>query len=454
MGLEPVDFPSPSPEHGPPDELRQVLAKTMGVPLFQEQAMRLAMVAARFSDVEANQLRRAMATFRHVGTIQNFEAMMVERMVARGYDRTFAQRCFEQIKGFGSYGFPESHAASFAKLVYVSSWIKRHHPAIFACALLNSQPMGFYAPAQIVRDAQEHGVEIRPVDVNHSRYDNSLERDVGGALALRIGFRQVAGLGEADGLRLVEARGAGFSDVEALAARARLPARALRLLAGADAFRSMGLDRRAALWAVRRLPDDAPLPLFSAADARELGEEPAVDLPAMPLGAHVAADYQSLRLSLKAHPLQILRPVLARERIATCAETTARTDGAFCRTAGVVLVRQRPGAGNAIFLTLEDETGVTNVIMWARVFERFRREVMGARLLLVEGRVQKSPEGVVHLLAERVFDRSSELRRLSEDADLTVELSRADEFTHPQHPRGPSSHPRNVRILPKSRDFH
>ncbi|HEY0290963.1 MAG TPA: error-prone DNA polymerase [Hansschlegelia sp.] len=453
-GHEAVNYPSPSPEHGPSDELEQVLAKTLGVPLFQEQAMRLAMVAARFSDVEANQLRRAMATFRNVGTIQNFEALMVERMAARGYDRAFAQRCFDQIKGFGSYGFPESHAASFAKLVYVSSWIKRHHPAIFACALLNSQPMGFYAPAQIVRDAQEHGVEVRPVDVNHSLYDNALERDAEGALALRIGFRQVDGLGEADALRLVEVRGGGFDVIEELAARTRLSGRRLRRLAEADAFRSMNLDRRAALWAIRRLPDNAPLPLFAAADACELGSEPDVELPEMPLGAHVVADYQTLRMSLKAHPLQILRPVFRRERIATCAETAARPDKAFCRTAGVVLVRQRPGAGNAIFITLEDETGITNVVLWARTFERFRRDVMGARLLLVEGRVQKSPEGVTHLMAERVFDRSSELRRLSEDTDLTIELTRADEFTHPQHPRGSSNHPRNVRILPKSRDFH
>ena len=453
-GREETSYPSPDPGHGAADELYRVLHKTLGVPLFQEQAMRLAMVAARFSDVEANQLRRAMATFRSVGTIGRFETLMIERMVERGYERAFAQRCFEQIKGFGSYGFPESHAASFAKLVYVSSWIKCHHPAVFACALLNAQPMGFYAPAQIVRDAQEHGVEIRAVDVNHSLYDNSLERSPHDALALRLGFRQVEGLGEDDGHRLVHKRGDGFGSVEELAARVRLPARALRRLAQADAFRSMGLDRRDALWAVRRLPDDTPLPLFAAADARELGPEPEVRLPTMPLGAHVAADYQSVRLSLKAHPMQILRPVFSGERIATCAETAARPDKAFCRTAGVVLVRQRPGAGNAIFITLEDETGVTNVVLWARTFERFRREVMGARLLLVEGRVQKSPEGVTHLMAERVFDRSNELRRLSEDTDLTPELTRADEFAHPQQSRGTSGHPRNARILPKSRDFH
>ncbi|HYI91591.1 MAG TPA: error-prone DNA polymerase, partial [Beijerinckiaceae bacterium] len=452
--LEDVTYPSPAPEHGPADELYQVLNKTLGVPLFQEQAMRMAMVAAKFTDPEANQLRKAMATFRHVGTIGHFEEMMVERMVRRGYERAFAQRFFEQIKGFGSYGFPESHAASFAKLVYISSWIKCHHPAVFACALLNSQPMGFYAPAQIVRDAQEHAVEVRPVDINHSLHDCALEERDDGALALRLGFRQVDGLGEEAGTALTERRGLGYSSVEELARRTRLPLRILRRLADADAMRSLGLDRRDALWAVRRLPNDAPLPLFAAADACELGDEPPADLAPMRLGEHVAADYQTVRLSLKAHPMGILRPIFAAERIATCAGTSAMPNGAAARTAGIVLVRQRPGNGNAIFITLEDETGITNVVLWARLFERFRREVMAARVLLVEGEVQKSPEGVVHLMAHRVFDRTEVLKQLSDTHDVTLELSRADEFNHPQHPRGPSSHPRNVRILPRSRDFH
>ncbi|TVR08051.1 MAG: error-prone DNA polymerase, partial [Salinarimonadaceae bacterium] len=453
-GIEPVSFPAPAREHGPADELRLVLGKTLGVPLFQEQAMRLAMVAAKFTDVEANQLRKAMATFRNVGTIGRFEAMMVGRMSARGYDRDFAQRCFEQIKGFGSYGFPESHAASFAKLVYVSSWIKCHHPAVFACALLNSQPMGFYAPAQIVRDAREHGVPVRPVDVNRSLHDCTLERRGDGALALRLGFRLVDGIGAEAAAALIRGRGAGYSDIEDLARRANLPARTLRRLADADAMRSMGLGRREALWAVRRVPDDDPLPLFAAADARELGEEPEVDLPQMSLGEHVAADHQTTRLSLKAHPMQILRPVFRAERVSSCAEVGEKPDAAFVRAAGIVLVRQRPGKGAAIFVTLEDETGIVNVVMWARVFERFRREVMAGRLLLVEGRVQKSPEGVVHLMTTRVHDRTGELGRLSEDHRPAIQLSRADEFAHPQHPRGPSSHPRNVRMLPKSRDFH
>jgi error-prone DNA polymerase len=451
-GQEPVSFPSPAPAHGPADELHRVLGKTMGVPLFQEQAMSLAMVAAKFTDIEANQLRRAMATFRNVGTIHLFEAKMVERMVARGYDRDFAQNCFEQIKGFGSYGFPESHAASFARLVYVSSWLKCHHPAIFAAALLNSQPMGFYAPAQIVRDARDHGVEIRAVDINHSLWDNTLERDARGALALRLGFRQVDGLQEAEAHRLVAKRNTGYATIEDLARRVRLQARSLRLLADADAFGSIGLDRRAALWAIRRVPDDAPLPLFAAADAPELAPEPAITLPAMALGEQVAADYQTLRLSLKAHPMAILRPVLDRERILSCRAANDVADGRFVRNAGLVLVRQRPGKGNAIFVTIEDETGITNLVLWARLFEQYRREVMAARLMLVEGRIQRSPEGVVHLMASRIIDRSSLLDQLSTLHRTDIEVARADEFLRPQVPRG--RHPRDVRVIPKSRDFH
>lgn len=453
--IEQVDYPSPAPPHDP-DELRQVLKRTLGVPLFQEQAMQLAMTAAKFTDPEANGLRKAMATFRNVGTIGHFEGLMVERMVARGYERDFAQRCFEQIKGFGSYGFPESHAASFAKLVYVSSWLKCHHPAIFAAALLNSQPMGFYAPAQIVREALENGgVEPRPIDVNSSAWDNLLEAGGPGwksPWALRLGLRQLDGFREEWAERLVEARTEPYRDVEELARRARLPARAMRLLADADAFRSIGLDRREALWAVRRLPDDEALPLFEAAQARELGAEQVAALPAMPLAEHVVADYQTARLSLKGHPMGLLRARFARERIASCEQMSAMRDGAWASVAGVVLVRQRPGKGNAIFITLEDETGIANVVLWARDFERFRREVMAARLLLVEGRVQKSPEGVVHLMAKRVVDRSADLLGLSDTHRAEIVLTRADEFKHPQAPR--ARHPRNVRILPKSRDFH
>ena len=455
-GEEPVIYSSPAPEHGPPDELERVLHKTLGVPLFQEQAMKVAMVAARFNDAEANGLRKAMGTFRGDGTLHTYEDKMVGRMIGRGYDPDFARRCFEQIKGFGSYGFPESHAASFAQLVYVSSWIKRHHPAAFACALLNSQPMGFYAPAQIVREAQEiGGDEVRPIDVSYSNWDNSQEGPADTPV-LRLGLRQIEGFKEDRAKTLSAARADGrFADPGTLARRAHLPGAAMRKLADADALRSLGLDRREALWAVRRLPDDDPLPLFAAAHARELGDEPDARLPAMPLGEHVAADYQTMRLSLKAHPMQLLRPLLADERVLTCAATEAKRGGSLIQVAGVVLVRQRPGKGNAIFVTLEDETGITNVVLWARMFEQFRREVMSARLMLVEGVVEKSPEGVVHIVARRVFDRSAELSRLSEDHDTEVQLARADVVAHPQIPRlPPHHHPRDVRILPGSRDFH
>ncbi len=483
-GQETVRFPSPHPDHGEPDELHKVLSKTMGVPLFQEQAMSLAMVAAKFTDIEANQLRKAMATFRHNGTIHMFEAKMVERMVARGYEREFAERCFEQIKGFGSYGFPESHAASFAKLVYISSWIKCHYPAVFAAALLNSQPMGFYAPAQIVRDAREHGVPVLGCDVNFSAWDNTLERDEQGRLCLRIGFRQVDGLrredvdilssppsAEGTSLPIASRRDPSpqrgekerpfsslllwrscreateevpFTSIEQMA-RSGVPVRALRTLADADCFRSMGIDRRRALWEIRRLPDDAPLPLFAAADARELAEEPDAKLPEMRLGEHVATDYQTLRLSLKAHPMQVLRPVFMREGILRCADLALRKDASWARVAGVVLVRQRPGKGNAVFITLEDESGVANVLLWARELETYRRAVMGARLMQVEGRIQKSREGVIHLMAQKVIDRSRELARLFDDADAVHDAG---------IPPARHDHPRDVRTLPRSRDFH
>ncbi|MDH7797749.1 MULTISPECIES: error-prone DNA polymerase [unclassified Beijerinckia] len=449
-GEEAVVFPAPKSPHDP-NELIGVLGRTLGVPLFQEQAMDLAMVAAEFTPDEANGLRKAMATFRHNGTIQNFEKLMVGRMIMRGYDPDFAQRCFNQIKGFGEYGFPESHAASFAKLVYVSSFIKCRFPAAFACALLNSQPMGFYAPAQIISDAQKNKVEVREVDVNHSAWDNTLEGE--GTPALRIGFRQISGMCEEQAKRITDNRSKPFTSVEEFAARTALPNSVLRCLADADAFRSMHLDRRAALWAVRRLPDDAPLPLFLAADARELGHDAQAHLPQMRLGEHIAADYQTIHLSLKGHPMQILREVFARERAIRCGDLVNCKDGAWVRVAGVVLVRQRPGKGNAIFITLEDETGVANLVLWARTFERFRKETMGARLLLAEGRVQKSPEGVIHLMTERLIDRTVDLNRLSEDHETKPVLSPADEFVHPQPLRRPH-HPRNVRIIPKSRDFH
>jgi len=461
-GIEPVVFPSPGPPHDP-DELKQVLGQTYGVPLFQEQAMKLAIVAAGFTPSEANQLRRAMATFRNVGTIHQFRDKMVEGMVARGYEAEFAARCYKQIEGFGSYGFPESHALSFARLVYVSAWIKCHYPAVFACALLNAQPMGFYAPAQLVRDAREHGVIVLPADVTRSAWDNLLERDDTGTLAIRLGFRQITGFREDWAERIVTAREtAAIAGIEDLARRAALPHAALRLLADSDAFAATGIDRRAALWEVRRMPDDA-LPLFAAAAARELGREADMQLPAMADAEQVVIDYQLTRLSLRDHPLAFLRAALASEGISSCADTIAARAAARVRTAGLVLVRQRPGKGNAIFVTLEDETGITNVVIWARLFERYRRPVMAARLMLVEGVVQRSPEGVVHLMTDRIIDRTELLDALlaAPAETLPVPHARGDEVRHPQVPRGADTatpmhgrHPRNVRILPRSRDFH
>ena len=459
-GEEKVEYPSPGADFGPPDELRLLLKDTYGVPLFQEQAMKLAIVAAGFTSSQANQLRRAMATFRNVGTIHHFREKMINGMTRRGYTEEFAARCFKQIEGFGSYGFPESHALSFARLVYVSAWIKCHQPAVFACALLNSQPMGFYAPAQLVRDAREHGVTVHDVDVNMSDWDNGLEpllrsrRDdlgegTGRALALRLGFRQVDGFRESWAEQLAAARAEGglFTSIEDLARRAGLPARALRLLADADACRSLGQDRRTALWEARRTPSDE-LPLFAAArvrggDARELGVEPDAALPAMPLAEQVATDYAVTRLSLKGHPMQFLRPVFVAEGVLSCAQASAAKNGARVKVAGVVLVRQRPGKGNAVFITIEDETGIANILLWARLFEMQRRPVMASSLMLVEGEIQRSKEGVVHLMATRVHDRSAEMQRLQQPE---TRASRP-------HPRT-ASHPRNVRILPGSRDFH
>lgn len=415
--------------------------------------MKLAIVAAGFSPTEANELRKAMATFRNVGTIHKLEQKMVGGMVRRGYKPAFASRCFKQIQGFGKYGFPESHAQAFAHLAYVSSWLKCHHPAVFTCALLNSQPMGFYAPAQLVRDAREHGVEVREIDINASNWDNHLERTSDGSLALRLGLRQIGGFQEEWAKTLMTARATKhFDSIEALARHTILPSRALRLLADADACRSIGLDRRQALWDVRRMPD-GELPLFAAAQAAELSAEPDSALPAMPLSEHVATDYQMTRLSLKAHPMAFLRDLFRSEGVSSCAETSIGRNGEAVKTAGIVLCRQRPGEGNAVFITIEDETGITNALLWTRLMRTQRMAVMASRLMVIEGVIQRSREGVVHLMATRIHDRTGELQNLTNDGLLQTELSYSDEIAHPGMPRG-HGHPRNVRILPQSRDFH
>ncbi|WP_407159757.1 error-prone DNA polymerase [Bradyrhizobium sp. STM 3557] len=533
--LEKVSYPSPSPDHGPKDELYRVLHKTLGVPLFQEQAMRIAIEAAQFTSEEANGLRRSMATFRNLGTIGTYEDKMVGNMIARGYDPAFAKSCFEQIKGFGSYGFPESHAAAFAQLVYISSWLKHFHPDAFCCGLLNSQPMGFYAPAQIVADARKNGVAVREIDVSYSFAQNTLEERDGQYCAVRLGFRQIDGFSWTDPdeerikkaspsfrgdepvdlpsfrgvaiatnsdaqLRIRESQGFGFAlraprndeintphndnrekddwadrivkarkrrpftSLEDFARDTALPKRALLLLADADAFRSLGLDRRAALWAVRRLPDDVALPLFEAAVAREQPDENARPLPQMPLSEQVVADYQTIRLSLKGHPMEFLRARFARENVLACRDINDANDRRFVRCAGVILVRQRPGsASGVVFMTIEDETGIANIVVWPKVMEQFRKEVMGARLVLIEGRIQSSPEKVVHLVAERLIDRSSDLALLSDDrlgppavphGPMPAEPLQDDLRQHSDSPAQRIRHPRNVRILPASRDFH
>ena len=451
QGLEPVVYPS--------EDLRQVLGRTLGVPLFQEQAMKLAIVAAGFTPAEADRLRRAMATFKKVGIIHEFRGKLIDGMVTRGYDRGFAERCYQQIEGFGTYGFPESHAASFAHLVYVSSWLKCHYPAAFAAALLNSQPMGFYAPAQIVGDARTHGVDVRPVDVNHSAWDCTLEPAAGGKIALRLGLRLVDGLGEAMAERLMAARGGGYQSVHALHRRAGLTVPAIEKLAAADAFRSLGLDRRVARWQVRAIDDAPPLPLFSGLDDAA-GNGSADDLPVVlpPLtpSEQVLDDYRALRLSLKAHPMSFLRQRLAAERVASAADARAARDGAPLAVAGVVLVRQRPGSGKGVvFITLEDESGVVNLVVWPAVLQRFRGVVMTARLLLAHGRIQRSPEGIVHLVVEWLADRTADLDLLGA-RPAKLPLAHADEVARPgpgSATQAPRCHPRDVRVIPKSRDF-
>ncbi|MDJ0950137.1 MAG: error-prone DNA polymerase [Alphaproteobacteria bacterium] len=448
-GQEPVEFPS--------EELRQVLEKTCGVPLFQEQAMRIAIVAAGFTPTEADGLRRAMATFRKTGTIHNFHDKMIDGMVARGYDRAFAERCFKQIEGFGEYGFPESHAASFALLVYVSSWLKCHYPAVFACALLNSQPMGFYAPAQIVRDAREHGVEVRPADVNLSDWDCTLEPDATGGMALRLGLRQIKGLGEQDGERLAAARGNGYLDPRAVWRRAGLKPAVLEKLAAADAFASMGLERREALWAVKGL-GPAPMALFAAMGEDREADEAAVRLPPMAESEQVIEDYAALRLTLRRHPLAFLRASLAAKGIVPCAALAELPVDRRVSVAGLVLVRQRPGsAKGVIFMTVEDETSIANIIVWPPVFERYRRIVLGGRLLAVTGKLQRE-SGVIHVVADRLTDLSHRLAELGRAHGLEPTHARADEVKRPGPDPydGPGIPPRGgpARRLPRSRDFH
>ena len=501
-GEEEVEFPS--------KELEDVLGKTLGVPLFQEQAMRIAIVAAGFTPSEADRLRRSMAAFRRSGTIYEMGEKLVSGMIANGYERDFAERCFKQLEGFGEYGFPESHAASFALIVYVSCWLKLYYPDAFLAAILNAQPMGFYAPAQLVRDAREHGVEVRPPDVNHADWDCTLENvsarppstasrspspkgeesptelpkrlhdsspkggsgpaaggveggaptGKGGLKAVRLGLRQIKGMKDAAAARIVEARETGgpFESIADLARRARLDRGVMDKLAAADALASIQPDRRKAGWGALAERSRA-LPLFQHAD--DYGVESAIQLPRLGAGEEVAQDYASLRLSLRAHPLSFFRQELDERRFVRCGDLENIRDGRWVSLAGLVLIRQRPGsASGVIFATLEDETGIANIIVWPKTFERFRPVVMGAKLMAVTGKVQKEGQ-VIHIVSSQLADESWRLAALSGGADFEEALARADEVKRAQDdPRAVAAYRKLMKgeridgILPRSRDFH
>ena len=451
-GQEEVRYPLP--------ELEPVLVRTRGVPIFQEQAMRIAIIGAGFTPEEADGLRRAMATFRRVGTLPQYRRRFLERLVARGCTPEFAEQCWRQIEGFGEYGFPESHAASFAILVYASAWLKCHYPDVFACALLNSQPMGFYAPAQIVRDARAHGVEVRPVDVNASEWDSTLEPAADGdGYALRLGLRLVKGLGEEPARRLVAARANGYREADDIPRRAGLGERAMAALAAAAAFGSLELGRREGWWAVERIKEP-PLPLFAAAGEPDRRPEPPVALPPAPPGEEIAADYRSVGLSLRGHPVALLREAVG-AGVTWSGSLGEVRPGRRVAVTGVVLARQRPRtAKGVVFLTLEDMEGVVNVVVWDRVFQRFRFEVQDARLMRVEGRVESS-ESVVHVIAERIVDLSEWLEHLANGSvggQGAAVLPGEPGIALPASGSSPASgrrHPRNeARRLFPSRDFH
>jgi error-prone DNA polymerase len=466
----------------PSEELEEVLVRTLGVPLFQEQAMQIAIVAAGFTPSEADKLRRAMATFKRVGTIGSLKDKFINGMIAKKYDRSFAEASFAQIEGFGEYGFPESHAASFAILVYASSWLKCYYPDVFATALLNAQPMGFYAPAQIVRDAIEHGVEVRPIDVNASDWDNTLEPgpeaamrlhsrheemrgDVRSTHAMRLGFRQAQGLKEDEMRLLVTNRGRGYDSVRDVWLRSGLSPSTIVRLADLDGFRSLGLDRREALWAARalnRVGGQEDLPLFVREE--DPTKEPDYDLPSMLLGEHIVEDYRTIGLSLKAHPTALLRDELAARGAIRAEQLRGIPNGQRVRVCGLVLVRQRPGtASGVIFATLEDESWISNIVVWPKIFEQFRPEILGGRLIAVDGPVQ-SESGVIHVIAERVHDWTPLLAQLSNHGPEIDPTGPTDEPKRGGEGDARQRHPRNVRInldvspaanvMPKGRNFH
>lgn len=465
------------------EKLWAVLSRTLGVPLFQEQAMQMAIVGAGFSEGKADQLRRAMAAWKRGGQLAKFADEFIAGMIANGFKEDFAKRCFSQIQGFGEYGFPESHAASFALLVYASCWFKCHFPDVFACALLNSQPMGFYSPSQIVRDAIEHGVEVRVADVNLSGQIHLLEEgtpardrivkrhrdmseDIWSNHAIRLGLKQVVGLKSDHANLIVARRGDGYASIRDLWVRTGVPVATLEKLAEADAFGSMGINRREALWIVRGLNGVAgaeQLPLFAEAKRVSKADDMANDLPAMAPGESVVHDYRTLSLSLKGHPVGFLRPELERRGTIKCADLVELPNGRIVEAAGLVLVRQQPGtASGVIFMTLEDETGVANIIVWNKTFAKFRKQVLGSRLLAVRGQLQR--EGLVtHIVSRDFTDFTPHLLELAQGHDFgDAMLLRSDEGrTGPLPGRDEGERRRREMLdrqaraaLPGGRNFH
>lgn len=447
-GEEPVTYPS--------KELENILGRTLGVPLFQEQAMQIAIVAAGFTGAEADELRRSMATFKvKIGVVKKFENKLIQGMLKNGYSLEYAQHVFKQLEGFGAYGFPESHAASFALLVYISAWIKCHYPDAFTCALLNSMPMGFYQPAQLVIDARNHGVDVRPVDINYSLWDNLLEEQSGKYRALRLGFRQIKGLREEDINILVAGRKQAYQSVDELR-NTGLSDAALEQLADADAFRSIGIDRREALWQVTN--KDKAEALFAGQPAEAPTEK--VSLPLMSESEHVVQDYGSIRLSLKAHPISFVRPSLQQLDVVPAKDLANIHGGKLVKVAGLVLVRQRPGTAKGVcFITLEDETGNMNLVVFANIFDQYRQAILQSSLLMVEGKLQKEGQ-VIHVIVSRCHDLTKHLRQLaagqSEKLPLLT-LSRADEGTRPDPVDYPekTSKPQNtqLKLFPEARNF-
>ena len=442
------------PEEYPSKELEDILKRTLGVPLFQEQAIKIAIVAAGFTPSEADELRRSMATFKAKGLVTKFEEKLINGMMQNGYSLDYAQRVFKQLEGFGSYGFPESHAASFALLVYVSSWIKWYYPDIFACALLNSMPLGFYQPAQIIGDAKKHNVEVMPVDINYSMWDNKLEERSGKYCALRLGFRQVKGLREDDMNILLSNRKKKYSNINELR-DIKLSEAALEKLADADAFRSIGFDRREALWEVST--KDRPYAMFSGQPSADAKEE-RVSLPVMTTSEHVVHDYTATSLSLKAHPVSFIRGNLDQLHITSTQQLSTLKDGALVKVAGLVLVRQRPGtAGGICFMTIEDETGFANLFIFANLFEKFRKEILQSRLIMVEGKLQIEGE-VIHVIVKRCYNFSKLLRHLTPSQNENVPvltLARPDEKSIPPglNKRSQVREVAKEKIFPKARNF-